>query len=143
VQRRVYLPLAEGEVRRLGSTGALDSVPLTGYAVTAELRRRHPGMDEEELEYLAFSDAARSDAAPVVAAADLGADVLAERELGGERVSSGGSVSQVQVSAPVLRRQMVSFHVAEASAASGDGGIPEFSWYDATELDVVVGLLRP
>jgi len=36
----------------------LEPAPFTAYAVTTDLRREHPNADDEELEYLAFIDAA-------------------------------------------------------------------------------------
>jgi hexokinase len=63
----------------------------------------------------------------VVAAADVDADVVTDL------LAPAARVSAVRVAADVARRQVASFHVAT------DG--PDYSWYDATELDVVVDLL--
>ena len=120
-------------------TGRLEPAPFTAYAVTTDLRREHPNADDEELEYLAFIDAASdgaSDAATdagtggparVVAAADVDADLLTDL------LVPGAPVSAVRVAAAVPRRQVASFHVADEGA--------DFAWYDATELDVVIDLL--
>jgi hypothetical protein len=144
MQTRIYLPLSVAALRRLSRDGVLDAPPFPAYAVTPDLRREHPAADDEELEYLAFVDAATSTGAPrVVAAADVEADDV---EPSDAVDAASGAPSAVRVSASVPRRQVVSFHVADAhadadGAGSGGAGIPELSWYDATELEVVVGLL--
>jgi len=139
VQNRVYVALNRTALRRLATAGRLEPAPFTAYAVTTDLRREHPNADDEELEYLAFIDAASdgaSDAATdagtggparVVAAADVDADLLTDL------LVPGAPVSAVRVAAPVPRRQVASFHVADEGAG--------FAWYDATELDVVIDLL--
>jgi hypothetical protein len=135
VQNRVYVALNRTALRRLATAGRLEPAPFTAYAVTTDLRREHPNADDEELEYLAFIDAATdaATAAPtggsarVVAAADVDADLLTDL------LVPGAPVSAVRVAAPVPRRQVASFHVADEGAG--------FAWYDATELDVVIDLL--
>ena len=157
VQTRIYRPLTVAELRHLGADGTIGPAPFTAYAVTDVLRRQHPGADEEELEYLAFTDAVTTgltgsrgvvvgagdggdDAARVVAAADVDAEIVEAPDRPGQPVTA------VQVTGPVSRRQVASFHVAEpagseGASGAGAGGIPELSWYDATELDVVLDLL--
>ena len=131
VQNRVYVALNRTALRRLATAGRLEPAPFTAYAVTTDLRREHPNADDEELEYLAFIDAATEAAtggpARVVAAADVDADLLTDL------LEPGAPVSAVRVAAPVPRRQVASFHVADEGAG--------FAWYDATELDVVIDLL--
>ena len=140
VQTRIYRPLTVAELRRLGAEGAVGPEPFTAYAVTTALRGQHPGADEEELEYLAFTAAAAalSGAVRVVAAADVDQELVTAR-------SDGGPVTGVRVAVAVPRRAVVSFHVPDPADAPRDeavaGGMPELSWYDATELDVVVDLL--
>ena len=58
---------------------------------------------------------------------------LVDAELVTDLLEPGAPVSAVRVAAAVPRRQVASFHVA------GHG--PDYSWYDATELDVVIDLL--
>ena len=129
MQIRIYLPLDRSGLRRLAEDGRVGPAPFTAYAATTDLRREHPNADDEELEYLAFTDAATTGEEPpsVVAAADVDADVVTDL------LAPAAPVSAVRVAADVARRQVASFHVAT------DG--PDFSWYDATELDVVVDLL--
>ena len=57
---RVYLPSTLPRLRRLLDAGALEDVPLPGYAVTGALREWYAEGDEEELEYAALSLAARA-----------------------------------------------------------------------------------
>ena len=129
VQNRVYIALDRAALRRLAAAGKLEPAPFTAYAVTTDLRREHPNADDEELEYLAFTDAA-TDAAGgrgrVVAAADVDADLVTDL------LEPDAPVSAVRVAAAVPRRQVASFHVAEGA---------DHAWYDATELDVVIDLL--
>ncbi len=148
MQTRVYLPLTLSALRGLADTGVIAPAPLAANAVTVDLRREHPAADEEELEYLAFTDAVttglsggggggRRDTVRVVAAADVDDELVVP--------AGDGPLTAVQVTAPVARRQVASFHVADAAGRPGPAraaadGIPELSWYDATELDVVVDL---
>ena len=70
VQNRVYVALDRTALRRLATAGRLEPAPFTAYAVTTDLRREHPNADDEELEYLAFIDAASDGASD--AATDAG-----------------------------------------------------------------------
>lgn len=137
VQTRVYVPLTVAVLRRLGTGGQLEPAPFTAYAVTNDLRREHPTADDEELEFLAFTDASTATTgagpAPVVAAADVDTDVVTDL------LAPAAAVSAVHVATPVPRRQVASFHVADPG--SGRDGPPDYSWYDATELDAVLDLV--
>ena len=137
MQTRIYVPVTSTGLRGLADGGSLQPPPFTAYAVTTDLSREHPTADDEELEYLAFSAATTSgaDAATVVAAADVDADVVTDL------LDPGAPVSAVQVAAAVPRRQVASFHVADASSEGTDGALTSYLWYDATELEVVVDLL--
>lgn len=57
---RVYLPSTLTELRTLLDTGAVGDPPLPGYAVTGDLREWYAEGDQEELEYVALSLAARA-----------------------------------------------------------------------------------
>ena len=137
MQTRVYVPLTLAALRRLGNGGQLEPAPFTAYAVTNDLRREHPNADDEELEYLAFTDASTSTTgggpAPVVAAADVDADMVTDL------LAPAAAVSAVRVATALPRRQVASFHVADPG--SGPDGAPDYSWYDATELEGVLDLL--
>jgi hypothetical protein len=137
VQTRVYVPLTVAALRRLQAGGQLEPAPFTAYAVTTDLRRENPIADDEELEFLAFTDAAtptiESSPAAVIAAADVDADVVTDL------LAPAAAVSAVRVATAVPRRQVASFHVADPE--SGPDGQPDYSWYDATELEAVLDLL--
>ena len=125
VQTRIYVPLTVASLRGLRSSGRLEPARFTAYAVTTDLRRGNPGADLEELEFIAFTDAASAGQAPVIAAADVDADLVTDL------LDGGSATSAVRIASPVARRQVASFHVA-------DPGGSDYSWYDATELDVVL-----
>ena len=137
MQTRIYLPVTSTGLRRLGAGGSLEPPPFTAYAVTTDLRREHPTADDDELEYLAFTDAATSvdGAAPVVAAVDVDAEVVTDL------LDPGAPVSAVQVAAAVPQRQVASFHIADPASEGAAGAPADYLWYDATELEVVVDLL--
>ncbi len=150
MQRRVYVPVTRRTLMELRAGGGLAGTPLPAFAVTEGLCRDNPGADQEELEYLAFLQAAA--AAPgaqrVVAAVDVEGDsvVDAEADADSDSVAEGDtdvatrSSSAVRVTSSVPLRLMASFHVEESPRTSGaDQG--EFLWYDATEIDTVVDLL--
>jgi hypothetical protein len=115
---RVYLPGTVPQLFRLRETGRLGA-PLTGFAVTPTLREWYASGDAEELEYAAFTDAARGslrllDADPlaprrrVVVAADVpdtDIEVLSELDR-----------DAVRVRAPVPLGAVVSVHVDGAEA---------------------------
>jgi hypothetical protein len=56
---RVYLPATTRTLRTLVDDGELGPAPLTGFAVTPDLRAWYRDSDTEELEYAALTDAAR------------------------------------------------------------------------------------
>lgn len=57
---RVYLPATLGVLRAVGEEGRYGPAPVTGFAVTPALREWFASGEEEELEYAAFTDAARA-----------------------------------------------------------------------------------
>jgi hypothetical protein len=56
---RVYLPATTTTLRDLIDTGELGPAPLTGFAVTPQLRLWYRDSDQDELEYAALLEAAR------------------------------------------------------------------------------------
>ena len=56
---RVYVPATTRTLRELVDKGELGPPPLTGFAVTPDLRDWYRDSDEEELEYAALLEAAR------------------------------------------------------------------------------------
>ena len=57
---RVYVPATVPVLQRLLDTGRLDDPPLPAYAVTGALREWYAEGDDEELEYVALTLAARA-----------------------------------------------------------------------------------
>ena len=141
---RVYVPIGRRDLDNLAERGALDgdpSRPRDAFAVTDDLRSRTGGLDLEDLEYAAFSDAvAASDAARsepgdrrVVASADADPAWVLDGD--------GTPVSRVRLVASVPMSRVASFHVDEAAGAATEVEADDLLWYDATELDEVRALL--
>src|SRR5262245_39208713 len=57
---RVFVPVTQTGLRELVASGGLGPSPLLGYAVTGALRESYAEGDEEELEYVAMTVAART-----------------------------------------------------------------------------------
>jgi len=57
---RVFVPVTQTGLRELVTSGGLGPSPLLGYAVTGALRESYAEGDEEELEYVAMTVAART-----------------------------------------------------------------------------------
>lgn len=160
---RVYVPatlVAVAELRRRGRLAAAEA-----YAVTPALRERYGAGDEEELEYAAFTEAARvalrllhaDPAAPrrrVVIAADAPDAEVAPARPGDRHNGAAVRVGEIPLS------EVASIHVdgtaAEAdvaaaaavpAAAAGDADARlvvdgaedhELAWYDVSELAQLV-----
>lgn len=144
---RVYLPLSAADLACLaGPQGCVD-VP-TGYAATAALQRAHPGEDVELMEHAAFTAAAAAATAAVGAGASAGrqgsADAPARRVVGAADVDRGGlrddrdpgDPARVRLLGGVPLERFAAFHVDEQP------GAVDLSWYDLTELEQVVALVR-
>lgn len=139
---RVYIPLSAGALRALAerrAVGGGDGDRVVAYAVTPGLEAAHPGEGVEELEYLAFCDAAAAATtlreAPgdrrVIVAADADPEWL---------VDSDGGTAAVGLVRELPLTRIASFHVDDPAAmAAGDESADELLWYDVTELDEVRG----
>jgi hypothetical protein len=137
---RVYLALSSSDLAALAEGGSVGPVPVGAHAVTPALGR--PGLvtDEEELEHAAWLAAveeagARTEGGSrrrVVAAADVDASTVVHQ-------TSPGEPSQVELSAPVDLRRIVSFHVDEDP---GGSDATDLLWYDVTELADVRALVE-
>jgi len=115
---RVYLPGTLTLLLALRDAGEL-TAPMTGFAVTPTLREWYASSDAEELEYAAYTDAARGslrllDADPlaprrrVVIAADV-PDAAVE-------VLSDLDRDAVRVAVPVTLSDVVSLHIDNSEA---------------------------
>lgn len=147
---RIYLPLGRADLDELAASGALAASPTRprpAHAVTPALEQSAPGLDVEDLEYAAFSDAVTAArgarTAPgdrrIVAAADADPSWLAATTAGGQ----GNSPTSMALTDPLPVARVASIHIDEhngvvegTEAADAD----ELLWYDVTELDEVRGL---
>ena len=136
---RIYLPLTAADLTALAEGRAVGPAPRAAHAVTPALGK--PGLvtDEEELEHTAWAAAAEeaigiAGSPPrrrVVAAADVDAAVVMHP-------TAPDVPSRVEVSAPVERRRIVSFHVDEEPGMTEP---TDLLWYDVTELADVRSLV--
>jgi hypothetical protein len=142
---RVYVPLGRTALEELAADGSLPagpSSPISAYAVTSALRSRAPGLDVEDLEYAAFSDAVGAAAGVresphhrrVVAAADADPSWVVQ--------GVADPASGVVLVAPLPLSRVASFHIDdEAAVGRADEEADELLWYDVTELDDVRSFL--
>lgn len=164
---RVYLPATLATAAELHRHGSLAVHDVDGYAVTPALRERYGTGDEEELEYVAFTEAAQAalrllhadPAVPrrrVVIAADTPDAPVAPARPGDRH---GGAA--VRVGSPIPVTAVASIHVdvaeAEADVAAAAAAVPaaaggdpdaqlvvdaaedhELAWYDVSELALLV-----
>jgi hypothetical protein len=163
---RVYLPTTLADLGSVLVAGEIGPAPLTGFAVTPALREWYASGDEEELEYVAMSQAARASLrmlhadtrAPrrrVVLAAELPDPVISVR-------NEFDRPGQVAITLPVMLSDVVSGHVDATDAApdidaaagalpaadAGDGDAKfvvdgaeghELLWYASQELIYLIG----
>jgi hypothetical protein len=166
---RVYLPVTVGALGGVRSTGEIGPAPVTAFAVTPTLREWYAEGDEEELEYAAFSDAARAslrllDVDPlspsrrVVLSADVPDGVVT--------VQPDLDRAVVRLAQPVPLSSVAAIHVDGADAEKdvaaavavvleadlGDEDAQfvvdgaeghELEWYDVTEIDQVIDGVPP
>jgi hypothetical protein len=120
---RVYLPSTLPALARLLAEARTDAAPVRGFAVTPALREWYSSGDEEELEYVAMTHAARASlrllhgdpSAPgrrVVLAADV-----PEKYVTG--VAGFDEPALVEIGVPVRLGDVVSGHI-DASGAAAD-----------------------
>jgi hypothetical protein len=134
---RVYLPATAADLDALADGRPLGPAPVAAHAVTPALGRPGLTTDEEELEHLAWVAAAEEAAG--VAAGGRRVVVSADVEAGSVSHPTSPEVpSRVELTEPVLRRQVVSIHVDEDPGAEDPA---DLLWYDVTELDDVRALL--
>jgi hypothetical protein len=158
---RVYLPATLPALADVLRKGEIGPAPVRGFAVTPALRESYASGDEEELEYVAMTNAARGSLR--LLGADAGAPrrrVVLAAELQAGLVIAGGGFSDpalVEVTRVVPLARVVSGHVdgqlAVADVAKAVDSIPaadagdedarfaldsaeghELLWYAAQEL---------
>ncbi|MBC9821687.1 hypothetical protein [Terrabacter sp. MAHUQ-38] len=139
---RVYVPLGREGLEQLAAAGSLAAGPGTprqAYAVTPGLERAAPGLDVEDLEYAAFSDAVAAAGALRAAPADRRVVASADADPAWVAPREGAPVSKVVLTAPIPLSRVASFHVDDDVAVGVDEEADELLWYDVTELDDVRG----
>lgn len=143
---RVYLPVGRRELERLRATGTLAASPTSprhGFAVTDGLRSGTPGVDVEELEYAAFVDAVAASGSARSAPGDRRVVAAADADPEWVSAGGGGTVSSVDLVAPVPMSRIAAFHVDEHRGVEDDAGLADdLLWYDVTELAEVRTLLE-
>jgi hypothetical protein len=138
---RCYVPVTPEQLARLRDERTLPG-PLTAYAVTDAVRSAHSSGDQEEWEYAAMQEAARS-------LVDAGATVLvAAADVEEARVRPGPVTdARVEVDDVDLPR-IAALHVGDdvvtgsPDAVGAESPEIELSWYDTTELAHVLELTR-
>ena len=137
---RVYVPLGRAGLEELATAGALAAgpgTPRTAYAVTSGLEQAAPGLDVEDLEYAAFSDAVDAAAALRSRRSDRRVVAAADADLSWVSPRDGKPVSKVVLTSPVPLSRVASFHVDDEVTGAVDEEADELLWYDVTELDDV------
>jgi NTE family protein len=138
IMTRIYIPLNASGLHSLASDGVVAGAPFIAHAVTDALQAGAPGAAEDEWEYAALQDAARTSRGLLTAGESrrivAAADVLSDSVL--PAAADPDTVSEVTISDPVELRRIASFQVDGDDPADDD-----LLWYDVTELPVVLDLL--
>jgi len=166
---RIYVPATVAGLRRLLDTEQLQPLSGTAFALTPRLRESYAAGDDEELEYVAMSEAARAslrllaaeladdpDASPrrAVVSADV-EDVTLRPDLDDAVVRVGGPIPMARLAAVHLDLVEAADAVRAAAAVvdAADLGDPdaefvlgdvedhELAWYGVQELPFVLELL--
>jgi hypothetical protein len=161
---RVYLPATVGTLGGVRSSGEVGPVPVTAFAVTPTLREWYAEGDEDELEYAAFSDAARAslrllDVDPlsprrrVVLSVDVpDSAVTVQPDLDRavvrlDRTVPLSAVAAIHVDGADAEKDVAAAIAVVLEADLGDEDAQfvvdgaeghELEWYDVTEIDQVI-----
>ncbi len=118
---RVFLPSTLPALARALQAGQVGPAPVTGFAVTPSLREAYSSGDEEELEYVALTEAARASLRLLAAGPDapprrvvLAAEIPAENLKWDTR---DGEPARVLVGVAVPLKLLASAHVDDPEAA--------------------------
>lgn len=163
---RVYLPFTLSVLAGLLDEPAAGAAPVHGYAVTPALREWYSSGDEEELEYVAMTQAARASLRLLHADPEAPPRrVVLAAEVPDDQVTGSGGFDDpalVRISVPVGLADVASGHIddpraeadvraAVAALAAADGGDEdarftvdgaeghELLWYATQELRQVTG----
>jgi len=143
---RIYVPIGRRDLDDLAEKGGLDvdhTSPRAAFAVTDDLRSRTGGLDLEDLEFAAFSDAVAASGAARSERGDRRVVASADADPAWVLDGAGTPVSLVRLAASLPMSRIASFHVDEAAGAATEpeAEADDLLWYDATELDEVRALL--
>jgi hypothetical protein len=111
---RVYVPIGSRDLDDLAEMGALDvdhASPRDAFAVTDDLRSRTAGLDLEDLEFAAFSDAVAASASARSRPGDRRVVASADADPAWVVGGDGRPVSRVRLVASVPMSRIASFHV--------------------------------
>jgi hypothetical protein len=114
---RVFVPVTQTGLRELVTSGGLGPSPLVGFAVTGALRESYAEGDEEELEYVAMTVAARS-SLKLLAQSDEDPPrrVVVALEADDTRPLEEYDAAAVEVARAVPMRQVVAVHADTGEA---------------------------
>lgn len=137
---RIYLPSTVAKLRRALADGSVAPVSGIGFGVTDPLRAEYPAGDEEELEYLAMSDAARA-SLRLLAAGAPGQDVVngpslrvvIAADVPGVQPYPAGDRAALKIDAPVPWADVAAVHIDGADAS--DAVLAAVAAVDAADLD--------
>jgi hypothetical protein len=118
---RVYLPFTLPMLARMLAGGQAGPAPVRGYAVTPSLREWYSSGDEEELEYVAMTQAARASLRLLRAdPANSGRRVVLAADVPDEQVTHVAGFDEpalVEIGVPVSLPDVVSGHIDDPAAA--------------------------
>lgn len=161
---RVYLPATSSQLRGLAENGSIGPAPLTAFAVTPGLREWYVDDDIDELEYAASMEAARSSLRLIEAdPAAARRRVVISLDAPDDTVTIRDDLDRgvVSLASDVSSKQIAAIHVDDADAeqtiaaaaeaidradlgdedaqqAADDAEGYELSWYDPSELGLVL-----
>lgn len=161
---RIYLPGTVALLRESVADGAVRPRSGIGFAVTDALRTEYPGTDDEELEYLALTDAARASlrllsAEP--ASEDPALRVVIAADVESATAYPQGDRAAVKLAESVPWRDVAAVHIDGADAADvvlaaveavdaadlgdldaefavGEVESRELAWYAPTEISYLI-----
>jgi hypothetical protein len=166
---RVYVPATWPMLRTMVKNGILEPIGGTAFALTPALREAYISDEDEELEYVALSEAARAslrllsvefglgeDATParrVVVAADLD-DVTLRPDLDDGAVRITGGVPMEKIASVHIDTEEAIYAVRQAAGAVdaadmgdmdaeflvGEAEDHDLAWYDPSEVAFLVDL---
>ncbi len=116
---RVYIPATLAVLTTAVAQGSVRPPHGHGYGVTDGLRAEYPGADEEELEYLAMQDAART-SLRLLAGEGEGASpmrVVVAADSGAAADNPAGERSSVLIDGEIAWRDVAAVHLDGADAA--------------------------